>query len=449
MMTIEGVLRSRGPEMDLFAPEFFSGVSKITFDKFEKVYVYGYHTVNQAVVAVVIRSDLTGLTELPLSRDKYDKLVTTVDVTEAWIDKDPPIPPEYGRTSESVIKDMWELRSRYLAQRSVRTPKYISIDQDVDDIQVVDNQDVFNRAPNDTLIIQNRSGIFNYDATIAFCNGLCCFPTVVKHDVAGSALALDSGSHVRHNQKDRDGSIILVDFGEFGKVDCVRLSEMEGDWYSGLKVPNRFNLTDCSFLLSVAGRIFVPGEFNVFADRNLLFFDPTKFMHEYTLDEAVCKNEFTVKGGRVVDVNVTDGRTARNSFLIIIRNPNMKVIEHHAQTLTNESQFMSRWTSGVAMHQVIYPACCAGLMFDRSTRSVREYTKESHDMQSYTSKSTIPVVWRKVLARVKHATCMEILPRNSNNLMLARAIMHDRLTITPDARVLYPSFSMLDFIFKG
>ena len=66
----------------------------------------------------------------------------------------------------------------------------------------------------------------------------------------------------------------------------------------------------------------------------------------------------------------------------------------------------------------------------------------------YFESRPLPQRWSTKMLYLKHNTPLERWG-NPNNVMSASASMHDNKTVRGDAQVIWPRYTMLDFIFEG
>ena len=207
--------------------------------------------------------------------------------------------------------------------------------------------------------------------------------------------------------------------------------------------------------------------------------------------------------------NLVAGRTDLynndNSFVIVIKKKGLKVIKHRPLRGPDEGQFLKEPVTGEQIHHITFNSSAAGLLFDMTTRSVTDYTEETNDQDFYvkgvdikyvvtdddyplSSKTyykrvldgsaasyvktmasdfdyvdgrykfkegidyfesrPLPQRWSTKMLYLKHNTPLERWG-NPNNVMSASASMHDNKTVRGDAQVIWPRYTMLDFIFEG
>ena len=194
-----------------------------------------------------------------------------------------------------------------------------------------------------------------------------------------------------------------------------------------------------------------------------------------------------------------------NSFVIVIKRGGLKVVRHRPLRGTNDGVFLQETVTGEQLHHITFNSSAAGLLFDTTTRSVTDYTEETNDQDFYSAgidikyvptsddyplssktyykrvissgvasyrkavasdfdevdsvrmfKSDInyfeskplPQRWSTKMLYIKHNTPLERWG-NPNNVMSASASMHDNKTVRGDAQVIWPRYTMLDFIFEG
>jgi hypothetical protein len=252
-----------------------------------------------------------------------------------------------------------------------------------------------------------------------------------------------------------------------------------------------------------------------------VMFDSSKYRDVYALDRLCCSNSFrglTWRTAKPLDGTesitrytamtrnlVTDSPDlyrSQNSFLIVFKRKGLKIIKHLPLRGPDEGQFLHEPVTGEQMHHVTFNASAAGLLFDTSTRSVTDYTREYNDQdfyvkgydikyvptndefpisgKKYYSRSLVdgewkyfeyvpdpnaenptfqpgvdffeskplPQRWHTQMLYLRHNTPLERWG-NPNNVMSASASMHDNKTVRGDATVIWPRYTMLDFIFEG
>ena len=95
-----------------------------------------------------------------------------------------------------------------------------------------------------------------------------------------------------------------------------------------------------------------------------------------------------------------------------------------------------------------FPSVARGLLFDETTKSVIDYTADNHDQTFWVPGETELRKFGCVRALIQPDKPLELCASNNND-MSANAFMHDRKDTRGTATVLWPRYSMLDFIFEG
>jgi len=472
MMTIEGILRRRGSELDLFHPKYFESVDKLMdFMVNYQVFLYGYHIVNHSPTSVVV--DCKKFIERVSSSDfvKEEKTFEfNKDISE-WI-VDPILLPQYGYLTPELRVGMSDLRTRFLHALDDYTPKYVSFDQN--DHNIVPS---FKDGSNDLFISQTVSK-FSPKNSLFFVNGLCCKP-----EESGEAVKLTNGRTYLSNQSDRNRGVVVVDFSSLCNLTYIPLKQCDGT-IDDIILPNSIDVEKSSFLLVVDGRLFLPREFSVLSKTTMdgglvtvasrsIAFDSSKYKSAYAADRLCCSSAFNsshvtvgkdidkststttvnamsrVYPTRNINVTVPDLKDNDNSFVVVFSKPGLKVVEHECLTGTVESQFAAEeMLNGEPLHHLIFARESAGVLFDNTTRSVIDYSMETNDQTFFTTGNTIPVRWCTNFLRINQSTPLEMWG-NYNNDMSASASMHDNKTVRGSATVLWPRYTMLDFIFEG
>lgn len=573
-MTVEGIVCQRGAELDLFHPSYFKSADELmNLILTQRVYLYGWHNVDHSPTTVVVDTekvfhfdkvkesspipnkryyvispdtgkytaasykDRDGITRndgfvpvfatdetyyersFPLDPSKFilssRSIFLLLEIEKDWIVKKPEIPPENGWINNTVKVNMWNLRIRFLHERDEFTPKYYSVDQSTEIVTRI--------APGDTsLELCKTATSFSTHKSIFFVNGLCCYPSKYLDPIYGDAVKLSDGRTYLRNQKDRSRGAVIVDFSKLAEVDFVKISDCSGT-IDAFQLPEEYKPDECSFLLVVDGRLFLPDEFLVLS-KGLVMFDASKYKDIYALDRLCCSNAFkgmSIKTStdlknveevtryfqmtRNLVTDKPDLYTCKNSFVIVIKKKGLRVVKHRALRGSNESTFLKEPVTGEQMHHVAFNSSAAGLLFDAATRSVIDYTEEINDQDFYVSgvdikyvltdddypiegktyykkkiveyKATyektsgsdfdfvdnrlrfkigidyfeskpLPQRWSTKMLYLKHNTPIERWG-NPNNVMSASASMHDNKTVRGDAQVIWPRYTMLDFIFEG
>lgn len=559
-MTIEGIVCRRGAKTDLYHPTYFkSAEDLVRLIAVERVYLYGWHHVNNTVTTVVVDTkkcveSLTADAFILTSRYIY----LNIEVDSKWTVEKPDIPPEQGWLSDSVKVDMWSLRIRFLHERDDFTPRYYSLEQSTNIIPRI--------KPGDSdLYLCKSSSSFSTHKSIFFVNGLCCKPERYTDEDYGDAVKLKNGRWYLKNQKDRNRGVVIVDFSSFADVEFIPLSSCRGT-IDSFKLPSTVDPDNHSFLLVVDGRLFLQDEFVLLSSGRVLF-DASKYRDIYALDRLCCSNTFkgvyTVRDFKAEEDNiikatqkswhnsrvlVTDKPNlykSANSFMIVIKRKGLKVIKHGTLRGPDETQLLNEPVTNEQFSHITFDGSAAGILFDCATRSVTDYTQEENDQDLYipgvdikymptgdtkpidgktyyirtidgnsskyenwglfekylkkTSASVgertcytlsngcltrytgdtlaantvyyvklsspleepvfeegifyfeskpLPQRWYTKMLYLKHNTPLERWG-NPNNVMSASASMHDNKTVRGDAQVIWPRYTMLDFIFEG
>lgn len=463
---VEGIVCLRGTQPGLYAPQYFNSVTDLISTMRETdALLYGWYTTSDhSPTAIVLDSmkfvrNTKGLKNmLTIGRTiefSLPKFSTTEDIDPDWIVEHPEIPPEMAWVTPTTKCRLDKLRLRYLARKDNTAPRYISLNSDVGKVTLINHATSI-----DDLVLYQNSGWFNQTTSLYFVNGLCCFPEHTVNDKFGLTTRLTDGSKYLRNQSDRSRGIVVVDFDGRCKVEYVKLTSFPGtiDNMSTGKLfdPNK------SYLLVIDGRIYFPEEFQLMSN-NILKFNSNIYRPEMMLDRKCCSNEFdnvirtkTVDGdysgltpacSRSLTTDVIDLKSANNSFLIVFDRSNLRVVKHSSTSTYNSSQFTDLETLS-NISTIEFPSLARGLLFDESTRSVIDYTADIHDQTFWSPGEPDLRKFGCMRALITRDKPLELYA-SDNNVMPANASMHDRKDTSDSATVLWPRYSMLDFIFEG
>ena len=285
-----------------------------------------------------------------------------------------------------------------------------------------------------------KKEIVNRKTTLPICNGICCYPRIVDEKIYAN-----QGQRLSYNKQDRNRRWVLVDFEPVGGCIFHQLKDLHGN-LTELILPD-YDHTKQSLLLVVKGRLFTPDEFEVLNNKRLLF-DITKYTVANEIDTMICRGDF-VNNTVVIQKKKTeyDLRDDENSFLIVINKPNLQVVRHKCfggSWPITKMPWGSDSHAGSVKCDFDQPA--RGLLFDESTRSVLDYTREIQTMTFYADKmrrwgiSSTTSNWQSLLA---------ISDESSDNLMSARGFIVDDVHTDLYDHVIWPRLSILDFVFRG
>lgn len=282
--------------------------------------------------------------------------------------------------------------------------------------------------------------VVNRKTTLPICNGLCCYPRIVDEKIYAN-----QGQRLSYNKQDRNRRWVLVDFEPIGGCSFVQLKDLKGN-LTEMVMPDDYDSMKQSCLLVIKGRLFLPGEFSIDNSHRLLF-DITKYTAIYDLDTMLCRgdqerNTIILKPSYKYDLKTDD-----NSFLIIINNAKMQIVKHdcHAGSWPmTKMQWGSDSHSGTMKFDFDRPA--RGLLFDRSTRSIIDYTREVQTMTFYADKFRR---WGISNTHANWSSLIAVIDESSHNLMSARGFVLDDVYTDKYERVVWPRLSILDFVFRS
>ena len=437
MLFIEGVLRVYASEPTMYSPNFFQSEEQFrSFIKSDRFYLLGWAIVNHSPTVVTLDTvkmfssieqvDLTlGVNRIVLGR--YE---------ESWVVPDPPIPPQFGYKSATELEDMSRIQVRYLSVYDRTAPRYVYLDAAQGDVKVVVEEG------SDNLILHQPVHTFEAKQSVFFVNGLCCKPEVSGRIPYGEIVTLNQAAKYCANQTDRNRGLIVMDFG--GRCE-VAYEDVACDDEGNISFTPQADITECSFLLVVDGRLFTPEEFEVLPNKKI-FLSKEKYKAEYICDRLVCENDFV---GRTVAANFASTRNViatpaeklsdyPNTFLIVLKRKGLKVVRHN--------NVLS--TSGDTVGQVTFHGSSQGILFNRSTKSAVSFLRIEDDNDFYCVSSTTPLKWHELIAYISLETPLEIWAKHNND-MSVHASLHDRNPVQGTGILLRPKYTVLDFVFEG
>jgi len=167
------------------------------------------------------------------------------------------------------------------------------------------------------------------------------------------------------------------------------------------------------------------------------------------IDSKTGKETWEPKGSAVVNVHESklNLKNDDNSFLIIINKPNLQVVRHLCYESTRPLSRMPRGVdsfSGTMKNDFDQQA--RGLLFDESTRSVMDYSREVQTMTFYADKIR---KWGISNITTPYQSLIAITDESSHNLMSARGFVLSNVHSDKFDHVIWPRLSILDFIFRG
>ena len=464
---VEGVLCLRGTQPGLYAPQYFKSITDfLSVLRETDALLYGWFTTSDHSPTMVvldsmqfIRSTKSLSSMFTLGRViefTFPKFSKTEDINPAWIVDHPEIPPEMAWVDVNTKARLDNLRLRYLCRRDSTAPRYISLNSDTGRVVLRNHSTVL-----DDLLLHQSTGWFNQTTSLYFVNGLCCYPTHTVNSEYGLITRLTDGAKYLRNQVDRNRGIVIVDFDGQCKVEYVKLADLPGT-IDNLST-NKLYDKDKSYLLVIDGRLYLPEEFQLMSN-NILKFKTASYKPEMILDRKCCSNEFdnlitakttsgdytgiAVAKSRSLTVDEVDLKTVNNSFLIILDRKDLRVVKHSSTSVFDDSQFLSGLETMSNIFSIEFPSVARGLLFDETTKSVIDYTADNHDQTFWVPGETELRKFGCVRALIQPDKPLELCASNNND-MSANAFMHDRKDTRGTATVLWPRYSMLDFIFEG
>ena len=463
---VEGIVCLRGTQPGLYAPQYFNSVTDLISTMRETdALLYGWYTTSDHSPTMVVLDSmqfvrslrgLQGMLTLGRTIDfTLPKFSADKDIDPSWLVEHPEVPPEMAWIDPSTKIRLDNLRLRYLARKDLTAPRYISFSSDVGRVELMNHATSI-----DDLVLYQKTGWFNQTTSLYFVNGLCCFPTHTVNESRGLVTRLTDGAKYLRNQTDRSRGIVVVDFDNQCKVEYVKLSDLPGT-IDNLSTGKLFD-SEKSYLLVVDGRLYFPEEFQLMSN-NILKFNSADYKPEMALDRMCCSNEFdnsptaktvggdytgfTFASSRSLTSGVIDLKNANNSFLIIFDRKGLKVVKHTSTSVPNDSTFTDLETMS-NIFTIEFPSVSRGLLFDEVTRSVIDYTADYHDQTFWIPGETELRKFGCARALIIPDKPLELCASNNND-MSANASMHDRKDTRGSATVLWPRYSMLDFIFEG
>jgi len=227
--------------------------------------------------------------------------------------------------------------------------------------------------------------VLDFNNCIPVINGKVHFPIVFDDEL----WAVD-GTAVLASQTEGGSANILLDFSPMGGVSCVRLADCtltsNNDRYE-LVLPDEYSLANKTYILVLAGRIFLDYETTKLTDHRFSF-NVKKFNLDNILLSNIALQQTFIRGTTIAKTyardymeHVCDVDNYEN-FVIIVDNPKIKW--HYMRPLQQLSETKLK-----------FPPTAGGVLLRRCTREVIDYTRQVEQFATIVSFSP-PVKLNKV-----------------------------------------------------
>ena len=136
-----------------------------------------------------------------------------------------------------------------------------------------------------------------------------------------------------------------------------------------------------------------------------------------------------------------------NSFVVIINKPGLQIVKH--KCFSNPKPFTKmRWGSDshAGLMRFDFDRQSRGLLFDETTRSIIDYTRETQSLTFYADKFRR---WGIANCYITMPTPIAVMDESSHNLMSARGFTLDNANTFKYDHIVWPNLSILDFVFRG
>ena len=145
--------------------------------------------------------------------------------------------------------------------------------------------------------------------------------------------------------------------------------------------------------------------------------------------------------------NRLDIKNDDNSFLIVVNRPALQIVNHRAFQRPKPITKMP-WGSDshASLDRVDFDRQARGLLFDATTKSFIDYTRETQTLTFYADKCR---KWGIANVYIPRSTPIAIKDENAHNLMSARGFTLDDVRKSDYDFIDWPRLSILDFIFRG
>ena len=457
-MTIDRVLHVlRSGRMDFYSSSYFATIADAPF-LYKEGAVFGYGKEGDTYVAVNLsraRSSIENWSFGPA--DSEGKFVFDYAIYEPYLVQRPCVPPSKVQISETEYDHETTFMDYWLSFYNDGTPKYINPSSEAyanpftlesaeeEMVADPDNPNVLGR------VFDFKYFTIRAPYTLPICNGFACFPKVVEEEPIARRLFVPNIMRYYKDPSTRNRNMVLIDFERVGGCSFIRMRDCR---YAagGIALPNEtFNPKTQSLIVVLAGRILTPENYTQVGRAVLLGDRPVSPLS--LMDEQLCAGAL-LNGPRTLEatVNVKQLMLDDNSFFVVVNRANLQIVVHPKWWTTEEpiqpnpKQTVNTYANS---HKLQFDLNARGLLVDRLTSSVYDYSREEHTVTFY-AESSKPISWKTSTCTVIPERPLVMLSSSKDNFMSAKGMLFTKPTdIAIEDHIAWPQFVMYDFIFRG
>lgn len=300
---------------------------------------------------------------------------------------------------------------------------------------------------NGDIVYNSEMVMFRPKRTLPIVNGFACFPTVGED---GRLHATGAAQYLA-DKANRNRQSVLMDFTPIAEdVSFIRLRDLQGT-IREFVLPHEYNEYHYSVIIVVDGRIVLPDEYEL-TDKHVII-NPRVFSAEIEADRLLTTG--VLYDNTAINVITVDGTrdfyNSDDSFIILIKKPNLQIIQHQPRYLSSERRLDQGSSSYSALHRNMFDANARGLLFDKNLKAVHDYARETRDGTFYAEEKQEEIAWGSSSTFITPEQPLVVLANTlSDNHMSAKVMLFDKARrFVHDDYVIWPRYVILDFIFRG
>ena len=461
-MTIDRVLHVlESGRMDFYSASYFATMIDVPFF-YEKGTLIGYGKDGNEYGAVNLtraRSCLRYYSLRPETASGGSEEDFAIEETGASRTLTPYVPPSKVKVSATEVEHDTEYMNYWLSYYNECTPKYVTpsahdysvctlVDQNGNPVSMAEGA-TQQRIPEAAgYMFDFRHYTIEADTTLPICNGFACYPEVIERRLVAPKIGRFYGDMTNRNR-----GTWLVDFSPVGGCTFKRMRACSISRTGAITIPtNEYNPSTQSMIVVLAGRILTAEQYYVLG--NSITFKQRPLSPLSLVDEKICAGEL-LTGNTIITETVNMDKLIYddNSFFIIVNKPKLQIVQHPMWWATSEPikpnpvQTLNTFANS---HKVQFDRQANGLLIDKVTQLVYDYTREEHTVTFYAENSE-PVTWETMTATVRpEQPIVRLNLGGSDNFMSARGTLFTTPTnIAKEDHVMWPNFVLYDFVFRG
>ena len=453
-MTIDRVLHAfESGKMDFYSSSFFETMADAPF-LYKEGAVIGYGKEGDEYVAVNFTRARAGIANWsPGPTNEKGQFELDSQTYQQYKVSRPFVPPSKVQVSEVEYDHETTYMDYWLSFYNDSAPKYLNPNSEKNALPTTypPTWEALVADPSDPDVLgymyDFKHHTVRVDYTLPICNGFACFPKLVDR-----RLFVPNIMRYYQDPSNRNRNMVLVDFDRVGGCSFLRMRDCGRSLTGIVTLPSgRYNRRTQSLLVVLGGRILTPE--NYVSVGNMVVLNKRAISPMSLIDEKICAGAL-LTGSRTIDaeVNLWNLMQDDNSFFVIVNRPNLQIVVHEkwwttAEPINPNPPLTENSYASAARTQ--FDLNARGLLVDRITDSVYDYSREEHTVTFY-AESSEPISWKTSTVTVIPERPLVMLRSSKDNFMSARGMLFTKPTdIAKEDHILWPKWVMYDFIFRG